>query len=107
MIRATILAAALLLAAVPEPQAGPSVCMFPGTTGRAVRVVGAASLPSACAMNVCRTAGKLATKVVPCGADPSCAGKFPYVEQWKAEGGGWSALPACPAWTNAAGVWQI
>ena len=85
--------------------AAPSVCTFPNTSARATKVMG--NGPAACALSVCRTIGRTTTKVVPCadGADPSCANQPPYVEQWRAESGGWGALPACPTWTNTS-VWQ-
>lgn len=100
-----LLALAVGLGIVPlEPaSASPSICNFPGTTARAVKVLG--NGPAACALSVCRTIDRVTTKTVPCTSGPSCAGAFPYVEQWRAQAGAWAGLPACPAWTNAS-AWQ-
>lgn len=102
---ATACLAVFLFAAVGLTRAfaAPPTCLYPGTTARAVKIIGDG--PAACALSQCRIVSKQAVKVVPCNSGPACAiGAF-YIEIWKAEAGAWGALPACPAWTNTA-TWQ-
>lgn len=83
--------------------AAPSMCLFPNTTARAIRMVGSNANPTPCALSSCRPEGKQAYYFTPCGGNPSCIGiVWSNLIVYKAESGPWVNLPACPAWTNSA-----